>query len=122
MPADHTHSPAPEDIMEYLDGEGTDASRATIAAHLASCAACRTVAAEQRGMSDAARAWEMPPAPPSLRAPAARVRRFPTSLAAWRPSRFVLAGFSAAAALLVVIAFGVREKTAMSRTERAHMT
>ena len=41
--ADHIHSPTPEDIMEYLDGEGTAASRAAIAAHLASCAACQAL-------------------------------------------------------------------------------
>jgi len=42
---DQIHSPTPEEIMEYLDGEGTAASRDVIAAHLAACAACRSVAA-----------------------------------------------------------------------------
>ena len=57
MCAEHTHSPTPEEIMEYLDGEGAAASRATIATHLASCAACQAIAAEQRGISEHALAW-----------------------------------------------------------------
>ena len=47
--------------MEYLDGEGTAASRGEIAAHLASCADCQEVAAEQRRISDHARAWTRAP-------------------------------------------------------------
>ena len=49
MPADYTHSPTPEDIMEYLDGEGTPASRDAIAAHLATCDACQAIATHGRG-------------------------------------------------------------------------
>ena len=117
MPADYTHSPTPEDIMEYLDGEGTAASRDAIAAHLASCAACQAIAAEQRGISEHARAWTMAPAPASLRAPAApRARVLFPRIGAWRPSRVVMVGFSAAAAVLVVVSFSAREKRAVANS------
>jgi hypothetical protein len=116
MPADYTHSPTPEDIMEYLDGEGTAASRDAIAAHLASCAACQAIAAEQRGISEHARTWTVAPAPASLRAPAApRARVLFPRILAWRPSRIVMVGLSGAAAILVVISFNAREKRAVAR-------
>src|SRR5260221_10939354 len=113
MPADYAHSPTPEDIMEYLDGEGTAASRDAIAAHLASCAACQAIAAEQRGIAEHASAWTVAPPPASLRAPAApRARVLSPRIRTWRPSRVVMVGLSAAAAVLVVISFSAREKRA----------
>jgi hypothetical protein len=118
MPAEHTHSPTPEEIMEYLDGEGTAASRTTIAAHLASCAACQAIAAEQRGISEHAQAWTVGSAPASLHPPAAgpepgrgapRARVLLPLIGAWRPSRFVMAGLSAAAAVVLVASLAVDE-------------
>jgi hypothetical protein len=112
MPAEHTHSPTPEDIMEYLDGEGAAAARATIATHLASCAACQAIAAEQRGISEHARAWTVGSTPASLQPPAARPepsrgaprgRMLLPLVGAWRPSRSVLAGLSAAAVVLLIV-------------------
>ena len=97
--------------MEYLDGEGTAASRDAIAAHLATCDACQAIAAEQRGISEHARTWTVAPAPASLRAPAApRARVLFPRVTAWRPSRAVAVGLTAAAAVLVVISFSAREK------------
>src|SRR5258708_33572864 len=107
--ADYAHSPTPEEIMEYLDGEGTAPSRAAIAAHLETCAACRSIASEQRNISEHARAWNVDPAPASLRAPAATSARILPRAGAWRPSRFVLAGLACAAAVLVVVSFPARE-------------
>ena len=72
MSAEHTHSPTPEEIMEYVDGEGAAAARAAIGAHLASCAACQAIAAEQRGISEHAQAWTVGSAPASLQ-PAGRI-------------------------------------------------
>ena len=92
MPAvEPTHTPTPEEIMEYLDGEGTDAARATIGAHLASCAACQAIAAEQRAISQDVHAWTVRPAPESLQPPAAtRGRVLLRQVGAWRRSRVVL--------------------------------
>ena len=101
--ADYTHSPTPEELMEYLDGEGTVASRTGIEAHLVHCGVCQTLASEQRRLSEEAKAWQVDPAPASLRAPAApRARFFPVRFPTLRPSRFTL-GVGAAAAALVAI-------------------
>ena len=102
--ADYTHSPTPEEIMEYVDGEGTAAARAAIEAHLAHCAACQTLASEQRRLSEDVSAWHVDRAPASLRAPAApRARLLPVRFAAWHRPRFILAAVGAAAAVVVAI-------------------
>lgn len=90
--------------MEYVDAEGAGASRAAIGAHLASCAACQAIAAEQRGISEHAQAWTVETAPATLQPPAApRARVLLPLVGAWRPSRFILlAGLTAAAAVLLV--------------------
>jgi hypothetical protein len=89
--------------MEYLDGEGTASSRAAVAAHLAACAACQAFVADQQGLSRELGAWHVPPAPETLRAPAAAAppRR-------WRPTRYMLAGLSTAAAALIVMTYQAR--------------
>ena len=107
MPADsHPHSPTPEDIMAYLDGETPPASRAIIEAHLAGCQECDMVAESFRRVSQRAAEWAVEPSPVSMRmanAPAAR--HAPARILAWRswPPRFVLAGLTAAAAVLLVV-------------------
>lgn len=70
MSAEFTHSPTPEEIMEYLDGEGAAASRDTIAAHLATCVTCQAVADDLRAVSAHTQAWSVSSAPASLQAPA----------------------------------------------------
>ena len=70
--AEYTHSPSPDEIMEFLDGEGTAAGRTAIEAHLADCAACQVIASEQRQLSDETSAWTVGPAPASLRPPRRR--------------------------------------------------
>jgi hypothetical protein len=82
--------------MEYVDGEGTAAARATIEAHLADCAACRALVDEQRGLTATLGSWHVAPAPESLNAPVARLAR-----TWWRPSRTVAAGVAAAAVVVV---------------------
>ncbi len=90
--------------MEYVDGEGSAASRAAIGTHLASCAACQAIAAEQRGISEHAQAWAVGSAPASLQPPAApRARVLLPLVGAWRPARSVRAGLAAAAVLLLVV-------------------
>ena len=77
--AEYTHSPSPEEIMEFLDGEGTAAGRTAIEAHLADCAACRVIASEQRQLSDETSAWTVGPAPAA--APAQAL----AAAGSWRP-------------------------------------
>src|SRR5258708_39680075 len=111
MPAaEYTHSPTPEEVMEYVDGEGTAASRATIGAHLATCATCKAIVSEQRGLSEDVRAWSVVPAPPSLRAPAGARAQIVSRPGLWRSSRFVLASLAAAAAVLVLISISARDR------------
>ena len=101
--------------MEYVDGEGTAAAREAIGAHLVTCAACRAIAAEQRDLSETARAWTVDAPPSSLRPPAAPVARgLLTRAGKWRPSRVVLAGLSAAAVVLFVVSVPMREQRALA--------
>src|SRR5256885_9294762 len=103
MPAaDTTHSPTPEDVMEYLDGEGTAPSRAAIEAHRVTCPACREVASEQREISARTRSWTVDEAPLSLKASA--LPRASARILACRPSRAVVASMGVAAAVLILVA------------------
>src|SRR3954452_12750124 len=101
------HSPTPEEIMEYVDGEGAPSSREAIAAHLAACAMCRAIAADQRTISDRAHAWTVSAAPASLQLPVqppAKARL----LAFSRVSRSAaIITFSAVAAGLVLFTMSV---------------
>ena len=97
--------------MEYVDGEGTPAAREAVGAHLANCAECRAIVAEQGRLSEHARAWRVDAAPSWLRPPAdPRARAVGPRLVAWGRSRYVLGALTAAAAVLVVVSFTVRGK------------
>jgi anti-sigma factor RsiW len=112
MPAvEHIHTPTPEEIMEYLDGEGTADARDAVGTHLASCAACRAIADEQLGLSGTARAWQVGAAPASLR-PLADTRGHAVAprIPFYRRSRILLAGLSAAAAILILVSIGGRQQ------------
>ena len=100
---DRFHSPTPEALMEYVDGEGTAASRAAIEAHLADCAACRAFVNDQHGLTATLGSWQVAPAPDSLKAPEQRRARV-----WWRPSRAIAAGFAAAAVIFVAV--GVQQR------------
>ena len=89
------HSPSPEELMAYFDGEGTPAARAAIETHLPACAVCQARAAGYAQLSQELAAWQTPPAPSSLRAPT----RARWTLAAWL--------FQPRAALLTLSALGV---------------
>ena len=103
--------------MEYVDGEGMPAARLEIESHLAGCAACRALVNEQHGLTQRMQAWTVDGAPRSLRAPAAKASW-------WRgwtwPTRTVMVSFSAAAAVLLVIAMNAG--TGMRRTAGAPAT
>ena len=80
--AEYTHSPSPDEIMEFLDGEGTAAGRTAIEAHLADCAACQVIASEQRHLSMEMSEWIVGAAPASLLAPMRSRRRLLASRSA----------------------------------------
>ena len=93
--------------MEYVDGEGTPAARAAIEAHLASCAACQALVADQQRLTGTMQDWRVAPAPESLLAPEPRAPRV-----WWRPSRSIAAGLAAAAVVLVAVAIQQRPRPA----------
>jgi uncharacterized small protein (DUF1192 family) len=109
MAAEYVHSPTPEDIMEFVDGEGTPAARAGIEAHLATCAACQALVQEQRSQSRDLAAWRVAPAPDSLKAPARRP--LIATFMRWQPSRVLMAGVSVAAVLMIAVTYPLRGKT-----------
>jgi len=92
--------------MEYLDGEGTADSRAAIDAHLTSCAVCRTLANEQRHLTQEMTEWQVTPAPDTLLAPQRAGRpRWRIPVWALRPRAAILAGISTAAVILILAAY-----------------
>jgi hypothetical protein len=116
MSAEFTHSPTPEAIMEYLDGEGTPATREAIAGHLATCGTCQAVAADLRGVSAHTQAWTVDSAPASLQAP----RSGPAKVLwfrAWRPSRVAIAALGTAAAILIVVIPFISRNTRLAESK-----
>ena len=98
---DQLHRPTPEELMEYVDGEGMPAVRREIESHLAGCAACRGIVDEQHGLTARMQAWTTDGAPRSLQPPARPASWWKGW--SWQP-RAVMVSFSAAAVILVVIA------------------
>jgi len=98
--------------MEYLDGEGTADSRAAIDAHLTSCAVCRTLANEQRHLTQEMTEWQVTPAPDTLLAPQRAGRpRWRIPVWALRPRAAILAGISTAAVILILAAYQAQFRT-----------
>jgi hypothetical protein len=118
MPAaSHPHSPTPEEIMAHLDGETPPASRAVIEAHLGGCEECEMVAESFRRVSQRAAEWAVEPSPASMRMPEGPIARpHRARVLAWRPSRFVLAGLTAAAAVLLVVSLKEGPRAGRART------
>jgi hypothetical protein len=121
MPADsHPHSPTPEDIMAFLDGETPPEARAAIDTHLRTCRECEMVADSFRRVTERAVEWGVEPSPAAMRIPDGPIARPQRArLLAWRPSRAVLAGLTAAAALLVVVSLNQRRQPPPSRVSAA---
>src|SRR5262249_36318216 len=108
--ADTLHSPTPEDLMEYLDGEGTASTRAAIEAHVATCAACQAFAAGQKGLSRELGAWQVAQAPDTLGAAALARPRW--TLPAWlRQPRAAALALSGAAAVVIVAGYQMQIRT-----------
>src|SRR4051812_26086410 len=109
--AESTHSPTPEEVMAYLDGEETPMPRAQMEAHLAGCETCQSVAEDLRGVSAHAKAWIVPDAP-ALESPSvSRGRGQLVSWTSWsprRPSRAAMAAIGLAAAVVLMVAVNER--------------
>jgi hypothetical protein len=107
---DQHHSPTPEEIMEYVDGEGLPAAREAIAGHLTGCQACQAIAAEQRSLSRQTQAWIVEAPPASMQPPAgARHHLAIPRASGWFSLRPPIAAVGVVGAVLVAVAFGVRE-------------
>jgi hypothetical protein len=104
MPAtDRVHSPTPEELMAYLDGETPADSRVVIETHIGACADCRRTIAELRGVTHAMTAWEPEAAPATLRPPRApRANSWTLRAFSWRPGYMAIAFGGAAATVLLV--------------------
>ena len=102
---DQQHWPTPEELMEYVDGEGMPATRREIESHLAGCAACRGIVDEQHGLTQRMQAWTT-----DWRARdrcSRRRARHHGGMAGAGSRRAVMVSFSAAAVILVVISMNI---------------
>jgi anti-sigma factor RsiW len=114
------HSPTPEEIMEYLDGEGAPAARETIAAHLAICPDCQAVAASQREISDHAQAWTVDPAPASLTAPEPKKKLWTLPIGSMMQPRAAALTFSVVGVTAVLVTLtAISVKRSVDRDTRA---
>jgi uncharacterized protein DUF4349/putative zinc finger protein len=100
---EHPHSPTPEEVMAWLDGEGTAESRAAIQAHLTTCQGCQAMVSDMRGVGDQLAAWVLDEAPQSFHPPVPPERRpFWSIVVHSRPLRFAALSFAAVAVLFIV--------------------
>ena len=63
------HSPAPEEVMAYVDGELTADAAREILTHLAACERCQRLIEDLREASRRTRAWQVDEVPTALRLP-----------------------------------------------------
>src|SRR5438874_4941021 len=98
------HSPTPEELMAYFDGEAGRGDADRIEAHIAACDACRNVVAELRSVSRETAVWEVEDPPPTLRARPTRVAT-ETKTLSWFSRPWHVAIATAAAMVLVAVVF-----------------
>ncbi len=113
------HSPAPEELMAYLDGEQPPEAARYFQGHLATCERCQLVAQDLRLVSNGLRAWHVEEPPDALRVPQLRTDAAPAaaggamaapavlvrlSSTVWRVVRARPYALSAAAAVVVLVA------------------
>jgi hypothetical protein len=100
---DRTHSPTPEELMAFVDGEAASDTRAAIEAHVASCDQCRRLISDLRDVTRTTAMWAVEDAPATLRAPRpARMRSWALPALSWRPGYLIISGGLAAAVLIAV--------------------
>lgn len=102
------HSPTPEELMAYLDGELPGKTAQDVVRHLATCERCQRLADDLRGVSRDARAWHVDGPASSLRLPGAALPAPAATprwrLHLWRLGRAQTIAPTAAAVVLVVAA------------------
>ena len=102
---DRVHSPTPEELMAYLDGEAQASVRAAIETHVGQCAECQNVIDDLRGVSSAVAQWKVADAPVTLRPPQVqRARGWVPPAFSWRPG-YLAISFGAVAATAVLVSF-----------------
>ena len=89
--------------MAHLDGEPTPLPREAMDAHLASCAICRSVADDLRGVTRAAKEWTVESAPATLQRPRRQARVLIARIPAWMRLPAAIATLSAAAAVVIIV-------------------
>jgi len=113
MPAtNRVHSPTPEELMAFLDGESSGDTHAAIEAHVVACAECRQVISDFRTVNLTMAAWQPDSAPVTLRPPrvagVARASRIPR-LFSWRTAYLVLPAGAVAVTIFLIV--GARYST-----------
>jgi hypothetical protein len=100
---DRVHSPTPEELMAFVDGESPSDTRAAIEAHVGGCDECRRLMNDLRGVTKSAALWAVEDAPATLQAPRPlRARSWALPALSWRPGYLVLSGGLAVIVLLAV--------------------
>ena len=120
---ERVHSPTPEELMAFLDGETSAEARATVESHIAACAGCRKTIAQLRGVTHTMSAWEVEAAPVTLHPPrAAQAKGWSLPALSWRKSYFALSLGGAAVTVLLVVSlvpFAKRTPAAFAQTAGA---
>jgi anti-sigma factor RsiW len=110
------HSPTPEELMAYLDGEVAPERAAVIHEHLSACESCRQLRDELRQTSHELLQWNADAAPATLRAPvlpATTDAPAPSPRVWWRRPALVwqLAGGAALVTVFMFLAVGTGHRT-----------
>jgi hypothetical protein len=112
---ERAHSPTPEDLMAFVDGELLENARAGIQAHLGACAQCRAVVDDLRGVTREMTEWRVEEAPAALAAPrVGRASGFALPPISWHP-RYVSMTLGAVAITAVLVFI-----TLDTASERSH--
>jgi hypothetical protein len=110
-----THPVSPEEVMALADGELSTAQASAVAAHIAECPECASLAAQFAATSTAFSKWTVPATPASLDTSVATLsadagvgkQASTPTRAAFRDSRWTVARLSAVAAVLLLFAAGL---------------
>jgi hypothetical protein len=110
MAVTNNHSPTPEEVMAYLDGEASEADHDRIEAHVAACDECRGLIDDLRHVSREAAVWSVGDPPATLR-PKHSISAKPRMLAwfsrPWQIGLGTAAGLALVSIVLLPVMFRV---------------